>query len=238
MAPTRRKPYRVGLIGGGAIGRPVAEAILDGRAGDAALAAVLVRDVAKHREWADQRDVVVTADADAFFACDFDLLVEAAGHAAVRRYARRGLEKGADVLVTSIGAFTDDAFYDEIRALAAMKGCRLLLASGALPAVDWMQGASLAKVYSVTITQTKPVASWRGTPAEGRVDLDATQVRLVADPTATAMHTSIEFKGEAGEVSVEWRGVPSAGNPSTSADVPLSVIKAIRNLSSPVWFGV
>lgn len=133
------------------------------------MAAVLVRDVAKHREWADQWDVPLTVDVDAFFACDLDLL---------------------------------------------------------------------ADVHRVTITQTKPVASWRGTPAEGRVDLDATQVRLVADPTATAMHTSIEFKGEAGEVSVEWRGVPSAGNPSTSADVPLSVIKAIRNLSSPVWFGV
>jgi aspartate dehydrogenase len=264
------------LIGCGAIGRPVAEAILSRHVGDAGLVAVLVRDVSKHREWVHRWDVALTDDADAFFACDFDLLVEAAGHAAVRQFVRRGLEKGTDVLVTSIGAFADDAFYDEIRTLAAMKGRRLLLASGALPAVDWMQSASLAKVHSVTITQTKPVASWRGTAAERMVDLaaltdatcfftgsaresastfakssnitamlalstigmDATQVRLAADPTATAMHTSVAFKGEVGEVRVEWRGVPSESNPSTSADVPLSVIKAIRNLASPVWLGV
>ena len=267
---------RVGLIGYGAIGQPVAETLLAGRAGNTELVAVLVRDVGKYSDVADCLGVTLTDDAEVFFACDFDLLVEAAEQRAVRQYVRRGLAKGADVLVTSIGAFTDDALYDEVCALAAANGCRLLLASGALPAVDWMQGAALAEVHSVTITQTKPVSSWRGTPAEGMVDLgtltkatcffegrareaastfakssnitamlalstiglDAMQVRLIADPDATSMHTLIAFEGEAGEVHVEWRGVPSTGNPSTSADVPLSVIKAIRNLSSPVWFGV
>jgi aspartate dehydrogenase len=279
---TQPKPpsLRVGLIGYGAIGRPVAEAISQGKAGNARLAAVLVRDVNRH--WGDMPfstsppPVTFTADADAFFDCDFDLLVEAAGHEAVRRYARPGLEKGADVLIVSVGAFADDELYRELCGLAGERGRRLLLASGALPAVDWMSAAALAGGCTVAITQAKPVGSWVGTPAEEMVDLcsvteaacffsgsarqaasrfpkssnitamlalstvglDETQVRLVADPTRRSMHTLIEFESGAGSLRVEWQGVPSEANPSTSADVPLSVIKAIRNLSAPVCLGV
>jgi len=273
-------PCPVGLIGYGAIGRAVADALLAGRAGDARLAAVLVRDVNKY--WGDMPfstkppPVTFTANADAFFDCDFDMLVEAAGHAAVRRYARRGLEKGVDVLIVSAGAFTDDALYGELRALAEETGRRLLVPSGALPAVDWMGAAALAGDCRVSITQTKPVSSWRGTPAEEMLDLervsgptcfftgsarqaaarftkssnitatlalatvglDEVQVRLVADPARGSMHTRVEFEGAAGRLHLEWEGTPSASNPSTSADVPLSVIKAIRNLTLPVCVGL
>jgi len=271
---------QVGLVGYGAIGRSVADALLEGRAGNASLAAVLVRAVNKY--WgclpfsSSPPRITFTDDADTFFDCDFDLLVEAAGHAAVRQYARRGLEKEADVLVVSVGVFADDGFYRELWDLAEEKGRRILLASGALPAVDWMSGASLAGDCIVSITQTKPVASWVGTPAEDLLDLgrvseptcffsgtareaaarfvkssnitamlalsttglDHTQVRLVADPARCSMHTLVEFDGAAGSLRVEWQGVPSESNPSTSADVPLSVIKAIRNLASPVCLGV
>jgi aspartate dehydrogenase len=160
-----RTKCQVGLIGYGAIGKSVADALLDGRAGNASLAAVLVRDVNKY--WgclpfsSSPPRITFTDDADTFFGCDFDLLVEAAGHAAVRQYARRGLEKGTDVLVVSVGVFADDGFYRELWDLAEEKGLR-----------------------------------------------------------------------------AEWESVPSESNPSTSADVPLSVIKAIRNLASPVCLGV
>ena len=83
---------QVGLVGYGAIGKPVADALLDRRAGNASLAAVLVRDVNKY--WGclpfstSPPPITFTDDADTFFGCDFDLLVEAAGHAAVREYAR------------------------------------------------------------------------------------------------------------------------------------------------------
>jgi hypothetical protein len=38
-------------------------------------------------------------------------------------------------------------------------------------------------------------------------------------------------------VAVEWQGTPSRLNPSTSADVPLAVIKALRNLTGDVVMG-
>ncbi len=275
---------RVGLIGFGAIGRRVAWALQRGEAGNAVLAAVLVRDTVNYTSRSDEvlvelvasQDVVFTDDPERFLSGRLDLVVEAAGQDAVRMYAEPALRAGMDVLVVSIGAFTDDALYARLRDLAEGSDGRLLLAAGALPAVDWMQAAALAPVTSVTITQTKPVSSWQGTPAEALVDLaglsqpvcffsgtareaahtfakssnitamlalatvgmDMTRVRLVADPGAGRMHTRIEFVGDAGEVTVEWRGTPSESNPSTSADVPLSVIKAIRNWAGDVVVGV
>ena len=274
----KRGPARVGLIGYGAIGRAVADAIWTGKVGRATLSAVLVRDRARYHPVvapAERRGTFLTDDPERFFAAGFDLLVEAAGQGAVRAYAEPALQAGHDLLVVSIGAFTDDALYARLTELARNGDGRLLLAGGALPAVDWMQAAALAPVARVLIAQTKPVASWRGTPAEEMVDLDElagstcfftgtareaahtfpkssnitamlalatvgldrTEVRLIAEPHGDRMHTRIEFVGDAGSVTVEWQGTPSATNPSTSADVPLTVIKAIRDWTGDLVFG-
>jgi aspartate dehydrogenase len=207
--------------------------------------------------------------------CRIGLVIEAAGQDALRMYGRQTLVQGLDLLATSIGVFTDENFFGELIQAAETSGARLLLASGALPAVDWMAAASLAGVESVSITQAKPVASWHGTPAAHMIDLDSlkettcffkgtareaasqfpkssnitamlalatsgldkTRVKLVADPTSFQMYTLIEFDGPAGSLRIEWSGVPSEKNPSTSADVPLTVVKAVRNLTSSVWYG-
>ena len=67
--------------------------------------------------------------------------------------------------------------------------------------------------------------------------LDDTNVKLFADPIAADMHTVISFESNAGSLRVDWKGVPTRKNPSTSADVPLTVIKALRNLTSSVCYG-
>ena len=68
--------------------------------------------------------------------------------------------------------------------------------------------------------------------------MDKTKVALVADPNACTMQTTVEFKGEAGELIIRWKGVPSELNPSTSKDVALNVIKAINNICSSIKLGV
>lgn len=267
---------RVGLIGYGAIGSCVAEAIRTVKAGRTILTSVLCRDTSKYeRAMADLSDVVFTDDPERFFTTPFDLVAEAAGKDALRSHGNRVLESGRDLLVTSIGAFTDDDFFQQLSTKAEERKVRLLLASGALPAVDWMHAVAPAGVRTVVVEQRKPVASWRGTQAEGLVDLDeldelvcffrgsareaastfpkssniaamlalstagmdATKVQLYADPVASEMHTTICFESNAGSLRVDWKGVPTEQNPSTSADVPLTVIKALRNLTSPVCYG-
>jgi len=109
-----------------------------------------------------------TTDPNNFFGTnsDWNLCVEAAGQSAVKQHGKRCLEMGRDLMITSIGALTDDAFYEDLSATAEANGSRLILCTGSMPAVDWMGSASLADCEKVLVTQTKPPKAWLGTPAE------------------------------------------------------------------------
>ena len=177
---------KVALMGYGAINTVVAEAIINGEAGNTALAAVLYRNTVKHRGCADRHpDLIFTDDPTEFLAADAKIVVEAAGQDPTRQLGVSILEQGRDLVVTSIGAFTDDKLFETMCDCARANGGRLLLASGALPGVNWMHSAAMAGVLSATITQIKPVKSWRDTPASDMIDLEAlTEPTCFFDGTA------------------------------------------------------
>lgn len=164
------------MIGFGTIGRAVARAIAEGRAGNAELVAVLVRDVDKAREAGITGLGLITADPDKFFAAAMDAIIEAAGHAGLRQHAERALRSGIDVLAVSVGAFADDDFYASIRRAAEENGRRLMVPSGALGALDSVSAAAVGALDKVVLVARKPPAAWKGTPAE-----DAA-LRAVNDP--------------------------------------------------------
>ena len=180
MKKTNQQPLRVGLIGFGAIGQAVADGIAAGHAGNARLVAVLEQFAQDYRaaghRLATEPTVTFTEDAARFHAAEFDLAVEVAGQEALKSHALDVVQRGRDILVASIGAFTDEVFFDRLLQGAAEHGAQVLLTSGALPAVDWMSAASLAGEGTVSITQSKPVESWRGTPAASMIDLDGLRV--------------------------------------------------------------
>ena len=70
------------------------------------------------------------------------------------------------------------------------------------------------------------------------IGMDNIKVKLIADPINPIMNTSIHFDSAVGELEINLKGVPSIENPSTSAEVPLSMIKTIRNISSTISYGV
>ena len=271
---------KVGIIGYGAIGRTVADYIENGEAGKSELVSILCRNRKKHLEGNSKQTAklksFITDESEKFFSAKPDIIIEAAGQDTLKLYGLEVLKRGINLLATSVGLFTNDGILNEFIEIAEQSGSRILLASGALPAIDWMSAASLSEVRKVSITQTKPVTSWIGTPADELIDLgaiekptcffqgtareaastfpkssnitamlalataglDSTMVNLVADPTNQKMSTYIDFDSVAGQLQVNWQGVPSELNPSTSADVPLSVVKSIRNLSSIISYGV
>lgn len=114
----------------------------------------------------------VVTDADAFLGERHDLVVECAGHGAVKAYGTKVLEGGTDLLVVSIGSLTDDALRESLRAAAERSGARMILCSGAIGGIDLLSAARLAGIERITYTSRKPPKAWKGTPAEKLVDLD------------------------------------------------------------------
>ena len=151
---------RLGLIGYGAIGRHIEAAGLEG----IELVGVLVR---RPRDGGP-----LTHEPERFFARRFDVVAECAGHEAVRVHGARVLESGADFLVTSVGAFTDDALFERLLAAARANGRRLILPSAGIGALDILSSAAVGGLDRVTVTVRKDPSAWKGTVAESLVDLD------------------------------------------------------------------
>ena len=120
---------RVGVIGCGTIGRPIARALLAGQAGQHALAGILGRSAR------DLDGFPVSDDAASFLAERYDLIIEAAGPAAFRSLVPAALER-QDVWAVSPLPLADEALEREIRRIAAATGHVLRIAPGALAAFD------------------------------------------------------------------------------------------------------
>lgn len=278
------KQTRIGLIGYGAIGGTVARAISAGKCGDRCkLVSVLARN---ERKVPDGVKLFTSGDSpqafEQFMASDWDLCIEAAGQQTVRNYGVSILSSGRDLLVTSIGALTDDKLYNNLLFVSRVNGTNLHLCSGSMPGLDWMQAASFAAeddplIHSCTVTQLKPPQSWKGTPAEDKFDLmnlkeytvlyegfareaatlfpknsnvacalalatvglDNCRVILATDPSNPKGGSTINYSNKkVGDIKIEVNALMSPENPKTSAVVPLSVVKAIRNLTSNVAHGI
>lgn len=171
---------RIGLLGFGAIGKRVAEASAAGTLAGITLVTALVRT--PRAADGDGAALDITHDPDWFFRYRLDVVVEGAGHQAVRDHAVRVLESGADLYVTSVGAFTDTALLDRVVQAAEANGCRVYLPSAGIGGLDMLSSLAQGGLDEAVITVRKDPESWKGTPAETMVDLDAlTQPRVVFD---------------------------------------------------------
>ena len=103
---------------------------------------------------------------------DIDLMVDCAGHEALKSYGPDILRRGIDVLTVSIGALADPATYDALEKAAAEGSAKLHLASGAIGALDCLRAARVGELETVTYIGRKPPAGWKGSLAESRLDLD------------------------------------------------------------------
>lgn len=173
---------RVGLLGLGAIGRPLARALAAGVPG-CVLAGVTSRDAARARgflqdlpgtpPWLPLPALLETAD----------LVVEAAGQAALAAAAAEILAARRDVLVLSVGALLDHPEWVE---LAARHGARIHVPSGAIAGLDGLKGAAVAGHLERVLVETrKPPRALAGAPGVMGLDLDGLAGEtLVFDGTA------------------------------------------------------
>jgi len=242
---------KLGLIGYGAIGKHVEAALKSGGIENLELVSALVKR--------PRHEGLLTHEPDRFFAHKFDAVAECAGHEAVRVHGQRVLERGADFLVTSVGAFTDSALFERLLATAKANGKRLILPSAGIGGLD-----------SVTVTVRKDPSAWKGTVAETLVDLDSletphtvfdgpvrdgarlypqnvnisaaaaiagigldrTRVVIVADPTITTHIVELEAKGAFGRFTFMEDVAVSDENRKTRKLVAMAMVKSVRQLAS------
>lgn len=157
----RRNP-RLGMIGFGAMGREVMTAL--SKLGEtSAIQAVLVRP---------GRDAPSAVhEIGALIAARPEVVLECAGHSAVKEFAAPLLRAGIDVIISSVGVLADDKIRNELLD-AEQGGGRALLPAGAIAGLDGLLAARLAGLDEVTYTSFKPPHAWRGTAAEQVIDLN------------------------------------------------------------------
>lgn len=260
------------LIGYGAIAKSVLKHLAAGERGTV-VAGLLVRpgraeEVRAHLAGG----IPVMTELEEALAVSPALVVECAGHGAVREYGPETLRRGVDFAAVSVGALVDDPLRAALLDAARAGGAQLVVPSGAVAGLDGLAAARSGRLTRVTYVSRKPPRAWKGTPAEEVCDLDAltgatvlyegtareaaalypknanvaatialagrgldaTEVRLTADPGTRANEHRIEAEGDFGELSIVLRGNPSPDNPRTSMLVALSVVRTIENRMSAI----
>ena len=219
---------RFGIIGYGAIAHEIVRC-LDAGGGLSPLAGVLVR---RGRVGETDRTVSgfpIVDRLDALLDLEPDVIVECAGHGAMREHGPHVLERGVDLMCVSVGVLADSDFATQLA--RAAKNARLLIPSGAVAGLDGLLAARTAGLKRVVYTSIKPPVAWSGTAA-GRV-LDASaRERRTTFFEGTAREAALRYPQNANVAATV--GLAGLGLDRTSArlvsdpDVaaPLGIIEA------------
>ena len=168
---------RVALIGRGAIGGVIADHLAQGHIEDVTLTGILRRSATGPPEVASLEELLETG-------CD--LVIEAAGHEAVRSYAAKILEGGIDLIIMSAGALADPSTEQRLRRTGPG---RLHISSGAIGGFDILRAMALAgTLESVTITTT-------AVPEGVREDIEREELERISneqEPVVIAKGTARE----------------------------------------------
>jgi aspartate dehydrogenase len=177
-----RPARRVGILGLGAIGRPVARAVAAGMPG-LVLAGATSLDAARARAF-----LASLPGAPPFLGFEAlleraDVVVEAATQAALVERAPAILEAGRDLVVLSVGALLDHPEWVE---RAAARGVRIHAPSAAIAGLDGLKGAAVDGHLDAVVMETrKPPRGLAGAPGVAGLDLGAlTAPTLVFEGTA------------------------------------------------------
>ena len=134
---------KFGIVGCGFLGNIVADAWKNGLLPDYELVGVPSRTRASAEATAAKTGCAVCDTVDDLLALKPEYLVETASVEAVRAMAIPVLKQGVNLVIISIGAFADLAFYEQVQQAAREGGAKVHLASGAIGGFDVLQTVSL-----------------------------------------------------------------------------------------------
>ncbi len=247
---TTAAPRRFALIGHGRIGAPVVQAWRDGALEGWTLAAVLVRQAPVHAEpW-------ITTNIDVFLASAPDLIVEAAGPAALAAHAVAALA-AADLWTVSAAALADTELAARIAQQARLHGHRLRVLAGAIAGLDGVAMSSVDPDVALDLEIELPpdAAQPAGERFRGSVrdaaalfpnsvnvaaaaalagpGLDATRIRVSHPGEVARNRLALTAESRFGTVRAET--LPRVG-PGIHP-VAASIIAALRQQLRTIWVG-
>ena len=179
---------KLAMIGNGAIAH-YARAQLDLRGHH--LAALLLRPE-RVVVMAAQNGVAVVSD-PSDLPGDLDVVLDCAGHQALAQYGPDILRRGLNLVTVSIGALADPDLEAALTDAARAGGSQLILASGAIGALDALRGAAVGGLTRVTYTGRKPPQGWKGSPAEAVLDLTALGDTAQTHFSGTAREAALKY---------------------------------------------
>jgi len=174
----------IALIGCGAIGTALLELIQN----DSALrtAAIVVPEAAQPAAQAAAARLAPHAQVvQAVPHTGIDLVLEAAGHAAIEAHVLPALARGTPAIVASVGALSAEGLLEALEAAARQGQTQVQLIAGAIGAIDALAAARIGGLDAVQYSGRKPPMAWSGTPAEMEHDLAAlTQATVIFQGSA------------------------------------------------------
>jgi aspartate dehydrogenase len=179
----------IGIIGHGAIGRYVCDRAIEH--GHEVRAIVLLSENLPSAGEGPRGILCVDRVSD--LPDTIDHMIDCAGHLALKAHGPDILRSGTDLTTVSLGALADSGLFQELEAAAIEGNSKLHLASGAIGALDCLRAARVGKLQSVTYIGRKPPQSWKGSPAETRLDLDNLTAGAETHFEGSARNAAIEY---------------------------------------------
>lgn len=140
---TMEQKKRLAVIGNGFLAGIIVEAFQKGLLEEYELTGILGRGSDRTKALAEQAGAAAWSGIEELLEAKPDYVAEAASVQAVREYACPVLESGASLIVLSIGAFADGAFYEQVQESARRGGSRIHIASGAIGGFDVLRTVAL-----------------------------------------------------------------------------------------------
>ena len=159
---------RVGIIGYGSIGKEIIAATGRHEIPNARIVALFDKEskVFNSIDY-DIGELHLFSDFDEFYNSkiysNIDIIIECASKGAVKEYGKKIIKSKKDLIVLSVGAFSDEDYLRELQNLSNLNNTRILIPTGAIAGLDSIRSVK-KYLNTVTIVTTKNPKSLVGAP--------------------------------------------------------------------------
>ncbi|MDY3118713.1 MAG: aspartate dehydrogenase domain-containing protein [Peptoniphilus sp.] len=175
----------IAVIGYGALGHILVDALLNTLNEDYCLKGIFDQAFKDKALSIQEQTIPLYKDFESLLMDDTDIVVEIAGVGAVKEYIVALLEKGKDVVITSVGALADGELYERIERTAKKSSRKVHITSGAIGGFDLMGTLTLMGGVYAEIQSTKAPKSLNGAPYLQGKDLPSNKKTVAFEGSAT-----------------------------------------------------